>query len=129
MTVLPMERRRDDEIARQTDTTFRLGDTSWTCWVISGGCLEWRSDCGRLIAWREAASFYSTADGYITAQPHPTLRSAMLDAQCEGLLRAAGFRHQRIPTEFRVDAGQRWPTRISPGDASARPTAQEHGAR
>lgn len=94
---------------RETSLTFRLGDTTWTCWVIHGGSYEWRSDCGRLLAWREGDAWVSKSDGHITQHPHPTLRSAMLDAQCEGLLRACGFRNAQREGELNFNVGTRWP--------------------
>lgn len=94
---------------RATNITYRLGDTTWTCWANAGGGYEWRSDCGRLVAWREGAAWVSTSDGHITPQPHPTLRSAMLDALCEGLLRACGFRNAQREGELTFQVGMRWP--------------------
>lgn len=60
---------------------FTIGDVTWRCWVTDGGQrYEWRSECGRFIAGRSGAEYWSRADGRPCGNQHHTLRAAMVAA-------------------------------------------------
>ena len=65
---------------------FRIGNTTFRCWVTDNGQrYEWRSEGDRIVAGRgDGALYWARIDGELAGADFPSPSSAMLSAMSRG---------------------------------------------